>query len=168
MKNSLLFSLCLLLVATTGFAQIINGTYAIKNRQTGLVLRVQDAHKANGTPIVSYTPVNWKCVTWDFMHVDGTTYQLRNLFTGKTLQSAAASPASGVSLEQQPLASLQANQQYEFIPAGENSYYIRLKGTDLYITPTEEAGAINSKIILAEKTRSGNQIWTIYKQEPTM
>lgn len=156
------------LCTTDTQAQVIKGTYAIKNSQTGMVLRVQDARKANGTPIVSYSPVNWKCVTWDFQHVDGNTYQLRNLFTGKTLQPAATSPTAGVSLEQQPLTQLQTNQAYEFLPAGKDSYRIRLKGTDLYITPTEGDEAVNSKVILTRKTTSNNQVWSIYQQEPTM
>ena len=168
MKNNGLRLLLLCLFATSGFAQVIKGTYAIKNSQTGLVLRVQDAQKSNGAPIVSYSPVNWKCVTWDFRHVDGNTYQLRNLFTSKTLQPTAASPTVGVSLEQQPLTPFQTNQEYEFFPAGKDSYRIRLKGTELYITPTEGAGSVNSKVILTGKTVSTNQIWVIYQQEPTM
>lgn len=164
----LLAAFTLWMITTSGFAQVIKGTYAIKNVQTGLLLRVQDARKANGTPIVSYSPVNWKCVTWDFQHVTGNTYQLRNLFTNKTLQPVAADPVDGVSLEQQPLTQLQANQEYEFIPAGKDSYRIRLNGTDLYITPTEGVGSVNSKVILAGKTASKNQIWSIYQQEPTM
>ena len=156
----------LLFIAAACPAQVIKGTYAIKNTQTNLVLRVQDAKKANGTPIVSYSPVNWKCVTWDFNHVEGETYQLRNLFTNKTLQPSASTLTAGTSLEQQPLVALQTNQEYEFIPAGKDSYRIRLKGTDLYITPSEADGGTNSKVILAKKSDQKNQIWTIYPQNP--
>ncbi|MVM37531.1 hypothetical protein GO730_07750 [Spirosoma sp. HMF3257] len=153
------------LFATAGFAQVIRGTYAIKNTQTGLVLRVQDAKKANGTPIVSYSPVNWKCVTWDFNHVEGDTYQLRNLFTNKTLQPITATPAEGISLEQQPLVTLQPNQEYEFLRAGKDAYRIRLKGSDLYLTPSD-SGTVNTKVVLAKKAEGANQVWTIYRQDP--
>src|ERR1700712_6020901 len=105
------------LIGQASFAQTIKGHYAIKNTQTGLLLRVKDAQKANGTPIVAYSPVNWKCVTWDFMHVQGDTYQLRNLFTSKTLQPESGL-IDGVSLEQQPLVASQTNQEYEFISTG--------------------------------------------------
>ena len=168
MKTRHIFFLLILfcLIGQAGFAQMIKGHYAIKNTQTGLLLRVQDAKKANGTPIVAYSPVNWKCVTWDFMHVDGDTYQLRNLFTSKTLQSEASSPADGVNLEQQPLVTAQANQEYEFIPAGKGTYRIKLKGTDLYITPSDSKGSVNSRITLAKKAESKAQLWTIYEQDP--
>ncbi|MVM30340.1 hypothetical protein GO755_09870 [Spirosoma sp. HMF4905] len=168
MKTRLLFSFLIILglIQTTGFAQTIHGHYAIKNTQTGLLLRVQDARKANGTPIVAYSPVNWKCVTWDFMHVEGDTYQLKNLFTSKTLQPEAGTPAEGVNLEQQPLISSQANQEYEFIPAGKATYRIKLKGTNLYITPADTKGSINSRITLAKKSESPAQLWSIYEQDP--
>jgi len=74
------------------FAQVIKGTYAIKNVQTGMLLRIKDASKANGTPLVSYNPVNWKCMTWDFQHKEDNTYQLRNLFSGKTFQQGICEP----------------------------------------------------------------------------
>ncbi|HTF31145.1 MAG TPA: hypothetical protein VK625_19955 [Flavitalea sp.] len=40
-------------------AQTIHGTHAIKNVTTGMVLRIKDANTKNGTPLVSYSPVNW-------------------------------------------------------------------------------------------------------------
>jgi hypothetical protein len=168
MKTRPLFLLLAIAVLAPAacFAQPIQGTYAIKNSQTGLLLRVQDAKKANGTPIVAYSPVNWKCVTWDFKHVEGNTYQLRNLFTNKTLQPQDQALPDGVALEQQPLVALQTNQEYEFIPVEKTRYRIRLKGTELYITPADRNGSVNSKITLAKKTESAAQLWTIYEQDP--
>ncbi|SFD25008.1 RICIN domain-containing protein [Spirosoma endophyticum] len=161
------FSLILFcLIVPASFAQTIKGHYAIKNTQTGLLLRVQDAKKANGTPIVAYSPVNWKCVTWDFMHIEGDTYQLRNLFTSKTLQPEDSAPGDGINLEQQPLVTAQTNQEYEFIPTGKATYRIKLKGTDLYITPSDSKGSVNSRITLAKKADSKAQLWTIYEQDP--
>src|SRR5690554_4657725 len=115
-------ALTLLLLSVTGFSQVIRGTYAIKNVQTGILLRIKDAITKNGTPLIAYSTVNWKCVTWDFNHIDGETYQLRNLFTGKTFQPERQEPYEGVALNQQPLVLKQANQQYEFIPVKKNVY----------------------------------------------
>lgn len=162
---ALVLLISLSLWTTTAFPQIIKGTYAIKNVQTGLLLRVQDAQKANGTPIVSYSPVNWKCVTWDFQHVADDTYQLRNLFTRKTLQPVLVNPVAGGKMEQQPLVVSQETQEYEFIAAGNDTYRIKLSGTNLYITA---GGGINSAVILAKKTAGLSQSWTIYEQHPTM
>ncbi|MFC3362477.1 RICIN domain-containing protein [Pedobacter fastidiosus] len=86
MKKSLLIFSFILLMASLVQAQIIKGNYAIKNVQTGMLLRVKDASGKNGTPLVAYDPQNWKCMTWDFKNVDGNTYQLLNLFTSKTFQ----------------------------------------------------------------------------------
>lgn len=168
MKNKLIFLLLIDLYMGLGsaFPPSIRGHYAIKNVQTGLLLRVQDAHKADGTPIVAYSPVNWKCVTWDFLHVEGDTYQLRNLFTSKTLQPESGKSCEGANLEQQPLVTSQANQEYEFISAGKDTYRIKLKGSDLYITPVDAKGSVNSRIILAKKSNSQAQLWTIYEQDP--
>ena len=154
-----------LLMVNTSHAQVISGTYAIKNVQTGMLLRIKDANKANGTPLVSYNPVSWKCMTWDFKQVEGNTYQLRNLFSGKTFQpQQAAAPA--VAMEEQPLLADNPQQQYDFIPAGKNTYCIRLKGTELYISPADDKGTVNSAIVLARKSDSKLQQWTIYEQHP--
>ncbi|OMP76437.1 RICIN domain-containing protein [[Flexibacter] sp. ATCC 35208] len=151
--KSLFCTLALIIATVTTYAQTIHGTYAIKNVASGMVLRIKDANTANGTPIVPYSPVNWKCVTWDFKIVEGQTYQLKNLFSGKTLQP------KGASLEEQPI----ADQQYEFLPAEKNSYLIRVKGTELYITQAEE------NIVLAAKKKDvRSQSWTLVEQHPTM
>ncbi|MBE7173181.1 MAG: RICIN domain-containing protein [Williamsia sp.] len=147
--------------------QAIKGTYAIKNSSTGMLLRPLDASNKNAAPLVSYSPTNWKCMTWDFRQVEDQTYSLRNLLTGKTFQPAGSEPAEGTALQQQPLQEQASNQQWEFIPAKDNSFLIRLKGTDLYITPTEQ-GTVNSQIILAKKKPGNLQHWTIYEQHPVM
>ena len=149
---------------STSFSQVIKGTYAIKNVETGMLLRIKDANKKDGTPLVAYSPVNWKCMTWDFIHVEGQSYQLKNLFTGKTFQPKNKI-AEGSSLEQQPL-STEANQQYEFAQIKNDVYIIKLKGTELYVTPADKNGSTNSEIILEKKIDGPLQQWTIYIQHP--
>jgi hypothetical protein len=168
MKKTSLVVCCLLLLSMMGVAQVIEGTFAIKNVETGMLLRIKDANGANGTPLVAYSPVNWKCVTWDFKHVEGQTYQLKNLFTNKTFQSKKGVAAEGVLLEQQPLVTAQANQQYDFIAVEKNVYLIKATGTDLYVTPVDKNGATDTGIMLAAKNGSKLQQWTIYGQKPTM
>lgn len=159
------FITAILLFSVTGFSQVIKGTYAIKNVQTGMLLRVKDANKTDNTPLVAYNPVNWKCVTWNFNHVEGQTYLLENLFTGKTIQSTNVTPAAGDALKQQPVKNTTV-QQYEFIQVEKNVYLIKLKGTELYITPSDKNGTVNSAIILSKKDGSKLQQWTIYEQHP--
>lgn len=151
---------------STCFAQVIKGTYAIRNVQTGMLLRIKDASTKDGTPLVAYSPVNWKCMTWDFKHIQGQAYQLKNLFTSKTFQSKNSDASDGVSLEQRPTVENAPGQQYEFIPIEKDSYLIKLKDNDLYLTPSDSNGATNSAIILAKKINSKLQQWTIYEQHP--
>ena len=141
----------------------IKGNYAIKNKKTGMLLRPKNANKKAGAPIVLYSPTNWKCLTWDFIHIDGNAYLLKNLYTKKTFQPQEKSDDSA--LIQQPINKKSKLQLWEFIESGSNQYYIRLKSTELYLTPSKEKGAENSPVVI--KNKSGeNQIWTIYTQSP--
>ncbi|MDP9075997.1 MAG: RICIN domain-containing protein [Bacteroidota bacterium] len=159
---------CFMLILTlTASAQVIQGNYAIKNVQTGMLLRVKDAHSENGTPLVAYYPENWKCMTWNFKHVDGNTYQLQNLLTNKTFQPKSSSEV-GVALEEQPVNTTATTQQYEFERVDKDVFMIKLKGTDLYVTTSDKKGGVNSQIILAKKTNTKDQYWGIYEQAPTM
>lgn len=158
--------IALLFNSITGFSQVISGTFAIKNIQTDMVLRIEEANRNNGTALVAYNPVNWKCVTWEFNHVENNTYQLKNLYTGKTFQPVET--ASSIYLEQHPLLNSKKNQQYEFISVADNQYLIRLKDTDLYLAPSDTGKTINSRIVLAKKTGGKEQLWMIYKQNPQM
>ncbi|AHF16312.1 RICIN domain-containing protein [Niabella soli] len=167
MKKLIIVSFCLIIGVLAVAQPVIKGTFAIKNVHTGMVLRIKDANAKDGTPIVAYSPVNWKCVTWDFKHIEGNTYQLKNLFSGKTLQSADPEVKEGAALQEQPLSD-NALQRYEFIPADKNSYLIKLKGKELYLTPADKDGTVNSKIIFAKKDGSKLQYWTIQEQHPTM
>jgi len=151
---------------STCFSQVIKGTYAIRNVETGMLLRIKDADKKDGTPLVAYSPVNWKCMTWDFKHIQGQTYQLKNLFTSKTFQSKSSDASDGISLEQRPIRENEPSQQYEFIPIEKDSYLIKLKDKDLYLTPFDSKGTTNSVIILAKRINSKLQQWTIYEQHP--
>ncbi len=154
-----------LVVSVTGYSQIIKGTYAIKNVQTAMLLRIKDANKTDGTPLVAYNPVNWKCATWNFNHINGQTYFLENLFTGKTIQTITSKSIAGDALRQQPINNT-ISQQYEFIPVEKGIYLIKLKGTDLYITSADDERTVNAPIILSKKNGSKLQQWTIYEQHP--
>jgi hypothetical protein len=168
MKNMLISSFIVLfctLLSSHADAQAIKGTYAIKNVETGKLLRPEDANKSNGTDMVLYPPTNWKCMTWDFLHESGDTYFLKNLFTEKTFQPAEKKKEPGTQLEQEPLArnDLQA---WEFISEGSDHFRIRLRGTDLYLTPMDGKGNTNNPVVLEKKQEGAVQLWTIYEQHP--
>ncbi len=163
MKKNILFSFLLFNLFCLA-AQEIKGTYAIKNLQTGLLLRPQDANHADGTPIILYDQQNWKCMTWDFKLVDEKTYQLKNLFTGKTFQPVHLPVKNNTSLYQQLLTEKSAIQFWEFIQVRKNIYRIRLKGTPFYLTAQPE----KSNIVLKPLEENDLQYWTLIEQHPTM
>jgi Ricin-type beta-trefoil lectin domain-like len=167
MRNKLVALVLILLAFLAGHAQPISGDYAIKNTATGLLLRIREANSANGTPMVLYNPVNWKCMTWNFKHRGGNVYQLLNLYSGKTMQPAQAA-ADGVAMEEQPAQTDAVQQLYDFEPTGNNNYFIRLKGTDLYLIPADPSGKVNSAVLLSKKGGRLAQQWTIYEQHPVM
>lgn len=149
-------------------AQSIKGTFAIENVDRAKVLRVKDALNGNGVPIVLYNPVNWKCVTWDFIEVGQNVYQLKNLFTGKTFQMNDTDSVQNFALYQQVLVANKPKQSYEFILVKDNIYLIRLKDSDLYLTPSGNSGEVNSIILLEKRKKDSTQYWKIYRQNPTM
>src|ERR1700761_760557 len=144
-------TILLLAAAQIGYGQnLINGDFALKNVHTGKYVRIKDANSADGTPIVAYSPVNWKCVTWDFKPAADGSYTLINLFSGKTLQPLNGEAKAGVTMEEQPIGKYR-NQLYEVISPASDQYYVRLKGADLYLTPADANGETNSSIVLQPK-----------------
>ena len=169
MKNILFFLLLvsgLQLSAQTQPAQL-HGDFALKNVHTGKYVRIKDANGADGTPIVAYSPVNWKCVTWQFQPSAAGSYTLKNLLSGKTLQPLKGETKPGTALEEQPL-DAQKPQEYELVAAGREQYRIRLKGTDLFLTPSDPRGATNSSIVLQPEQTGDLQEWVLVEQHPTM
>jgi len=151
-----------LFIATASKAQVSENSYAIANVATGKVLRIKDANTQDGTPIVAYSPVNWKCVTWDCKRYGDGSYQLVNLYSGKTMQTGN----DGRSLEEQPVKGGDKKQQYEFVKAEKGQYLIKLAGTDLFITaPSDKSNS--SLIKLAPKNSSALQLWILKEQHPT-
>jgi hypothetical protein len=168
MKILMLLGTCLLMQMqgrTQGAA--VKGDFALKNVHTGKYVRIKDANGANGTPIVAYSPVNWKCVTWNIQPAANGGYTLKNLFSGKTLQPLHGEAKAGVVMEEQPLGS-DKMQEYEVLSAGKNEYYVKLKGTDLYLTPSDPGGETNSSIVLQTKQEGDLQRWVLVEQHPTM
>jgi len=103
-------------------------TFAITNVKTGRGIRVHNASIDDGRKIILYTHHNWECITWQFIQLEGDIYLLKNLYTQKTFQPSSP-PQAGVSLWQQPLGG-DSHQFWEFIKQPNETYYIRLKGTD--------------------------------------
>lgn len=146
-------------------AQQIKGSFALQHAASGLYIRIKDAQTKDGTAIVAHSPVNWKCVTWDFQTLEENRYQLVNLFSGKTLMPEL--PLSEKSpLAERPLLQNDISQGYELIPENDGQYRIRLASAQLFITLDKDA-AVNDTIFLASKRADGSQLWKLIEQHPT-
>jgi len=137
-------------------------TFAIQNIKTGKNIRVYNAENENETKIILYTHKNWECLTWQMIELETNTYLLKNLYTQKTFEPSAV-PQSGVGLWQQTLGGSRF-QYWEFIKQSDETYLIRLKDTELYLTITSNEN--NSNIILMGKQESDSQLWRLVKQNP--
>lgn len=137
-------------------------TYAIQNIGTGKCIRPYNAGNEEGTNIISYDLNNWECITWEMIELDKNTYLLKNLYTQKTFEPSV-SPESGVGLWQQTLGGSRL-QYWEFIEQSGDTYLIRLKDTELYVTATSDKN--NSDIILMPRQDSDSQRWRLIRQNP--
>lgn len=137
-------------------------TYAIQNVQTGKNIRVQNADIENGIGIILYSHHNWECMTWQFIQLEDNIYLLKNLYTEKTFQPSST-PKDNVSLWQQTLGGTPL-QYWEFLKQSNDTYLIRLKNTELYITITSTED--DSPIVLMQKQNSNTQKWKLVRQNP--
>jgi hypothetical protein len=165
MKRLITIITCSIIIVSYAAAQTIDGTFAIQNTETGKNLRPYEAGNKDGNRIVLYNHVEWKCMTWRFTKTGDNTYQLKNLFTSKTFEPEENPAKSGTPIIQQSI-SAKGSQQWEFIKASDKSYFIRLKGTELYITAS--SSETNSAIILKEKQNKSLQEWRLVAQNPNM
>ncbi|TDX02055.1 RICIN domain-containing protein [Dinghuibacter silviterrae] len=108
----------------------VKGNYALLNLHTGSFLGMGAAQKI----------VLDKATTthWNVQPLDGGGYTLKETASGNTLQPARGRKKAGEALEMKPQDGSDA-QQYELIEAEGGQCWIRLKGTDLYLTASGTA-----------------------------
>ena len=137
-------------------------TYAIQNVKTGKDIRVHNANYLDGTKIILYSHQNWECMTWELIHLEDSTFLVKNLYTQKTFQPEST-PKEGVTLWQQSMGGSRF-QFWEFIKVPDEMYLIKLKDTDLYLTISSDEN--NSPIVLQPKQNSTSQQWKLVRQNP--
>ncbi|MFT3995365.1 MAG: RICIN domain-containing protein [Dysgonomonas sp.] len=137
-------------------------TYAIQNVATNKCIRPYNAGNADSTKVISYSLHNWECITWQLIELEDNAYLLKNLYTQKSFEPAST-PVDGTGLWQQTLGGSRF-QYWEFIKQDDETYIIRLKGTELYLTTISDEN--NSAIIISVKDDSKNQLWRLIRQNP--
>lgn len=136
-------------------------TYAIQNLATEN-LRIHNASNANGTGVILYSHHEWECMTWRLIQMEENMFLLQNLYTQKSIQ-LSSTLKDGVGLWQQPLGGREI-QSWEFLKQSDESFRIRLKGTELYLTAPSADN--NSAIILTRESDSDSQVWRLIRQNP--
>lgn len=137
-------------------------TYAIQNVKTDKCIRPYDANYKDDNKVILYTLNNWECITWQLIDLNNGAYLLKNLYTQKTFQPAAE-PAEGVNMWQKTLGG--SNQQHwEFLKQDNETYLIRLKGTELYLTAASEGQ--NADIVLKPLQNTTEEQWKLVEQHP--
>lgn len=137
-------------------------TYAIQNVGTGKDIRVYNVGVEDEAEIILYTHNEWECLTWQFIELEENTYLLKNLCTQKTFEPSST-PQQGVKLWQQSLGGSWL-QYWEFVKQSNETYSIRLKDTELYLTATADED--NSPIVLMPEQNSDRQSWRLIAQRP--
>lgn len=138
-----------------------NQGYAIQNVETGKNIRPYKAGVADGNQIILYNHAKWKCMTWDFVSTFDEGYQLKNWYTSKTFVPSSIAE-SGSNLSQQPLR--EDSHHWEFIKQPDNTFLIRVLGTDLFLTVS--SNKTNSPILLLPEQHTDRQKWRLIKQSP--
>lgn len=101
-------------------------------------------------------------MTWQLIELDQNLFMLKNLYPQKTFKPSDAL-VSGVTLWQQTLGGSRM-QYWEFIKQADESFQIRLKDTELYLTTTSDEN--NAEVVLMSKQDSNNQRWILIRQNP--
>ncbi len=139
-------------------------TYAIINVNSGKALRVYNANYSDNVPLVTYTPHNWECITWQIISLNNGCCLLKNLYTQKTF-TPSVKPKEGECFYQITLG--ESDYQYWIMEKKEDNIYLfRLNETNLYLTSTNQED--NSRPILQEKNNSNNQLWRLQSQNPIL
>jgi hypothetical protein len=136
--------------------------FMIKNEQSGLVIRPQNAGIADGVPIIQFTPQNWECTTWQMIEIGPNTFLLKDLYTQKSF-APVGTPDAGALLEQRPIGG-DRNQHWQFNHQEDDTYTIQLAGTDLFITST--SSTVDDRLTLQEASDGADQRWTLTQQHP--
>lgn len=140
----------------------LRGTYAIQSVLTEKNLRPYQANKSDGVKIVLYKHWRWKCMTWQFIRTEGTSYRLINRYTGKTFEmDSDLQPDIGL---RQEMSGNSAFQEWSFHQLNDGSWLIKLRNSELYLTASSTEN--NSPVVLMPKTGSDNQRWKILAQDP--
>lgn len=149
--------------AVFGAGEIVmpaNGTFQIRNKKQGDLLRPKDANNGDGTPIVLYPAQNWKCMAWKMEAAGKDEFTLQNVFTGKTLTATGKQDDGTTAVVQVPIGNKGSSRpiwQFQKLPDG--AYAICDKsGARLTVKSSNSDSAV---VVLSPAKEQAEQEWEL-------
>jgi len=142
---------------------ISNGTYTIKNRNSGKLMEVANASTADGGNVQQFSSNGHNCQKWRLQATDSGYYKIFNVNSGKLLEVQYASTSEGANIAQWSDTGDYC-QQWRFVSVG-NGYYSIVnrrsgKAIDVYNWSTADGGNNCQWTV----TSANNQLWTLTAQ----
>jgi hypothetical protein len=136
------------------------GSYQIRNRKFGELLRPENANNANGTHIVLYPAQPWKCMTWKLLPTGGNAFILQNHFTSKTFE--AKTNAGSSTVVQVPWArEISGRPSWRFTKLSDGFYQIADTRSGEILTASSK-----DVIVLAPRKETPEQEWELVLMDP--
>ncbi len=132
-------------------------SHQIQNLSQEELLRPRDADSKDGTPIVLYSPQDWKCMTWKFEPA-GDGVRLINYFTHKTLYPGAGEDGSAVTQHPAAKTGIEA-EQWRFVPVSDGVYRIEHIATGKTLGVNAEGN-----VIIETWTGAASQKWKLLEK----
>jgi hypothetical protein len=149
-------------VSNTANGGVFSGEYTLTARHSGLVLDVQQAGIANGTPIQQYTSNNTDAQKWLIEYVGNDYYKLTARCSNKVLDVKGISIANGEIVHQWDDVNGE-NQKWKIEDLQNGYYKLTAKHSNLALDVSGASTAIGASIIQWAWNGGYNQQWSIVK-----
>jgi Ricin-type beta-trefoil lectin domain-like/Secretion system C-terminal sorting domain len=141
---------------------VFNGEYTLTARHSGLVLDVQQAGTANGTPIQQYTANNTDAQKWLIENAGNGYYKLTARCSNKLLDVKGISTANGEIVHQWDDVNGE-NQKWKIEDLQNGYYKLTAKHSNLVLEVSGASTDIGASIIQWAWNGNYNQQWSIAK-----
>lgn len=144
----------------TAKSPALSGSFQIRNKKFGGLLRPENASNANGARLVLYPAQPWKCMTWKVQSTN-SGYQLQNHFTSKTFASSAAPGKPQSPVTQAPYGAPADRPTWQFEKLSDGTYKISDPKTGNVLTGTSDG------VVTAAWTDKEEQKWELLAIDPS-
>lgn len=138
---------------------VSNGTYQIKNVNSGNVLDVANSSTEDGANIQQYSYGGGSNQQWNVEDTGSGQYRIANVNSGKVLDVANSSTEDGANIQQYSESGAD-NQRFELHDQGGGEYHIQPVHSDKAVDVANSSTSNGSNVQQWSWSGSGNQLWT--------